>query len=157
MTGIQCEAVVSRMMWKMPAQAFRRNAASLNGRPVGSARCLRWQLRPELHAWHEARADAYLLRTNLTVTDPATLWTRYVQLIELEAAFRAFKSELAIRPIWHQKAPCVQAHILVPFLGNALWVRLKHTLRAAGTNLSPVEALHQLRGIKNGDILLEHR
>ena len=121
----------------------------------GAARRLRWRLRPERHAWHEARAGAYLLRTNLTATDPATLWTRYVQLTEVEAAFRALKSELAIRPIWHQKAPRVQAHILVAFLGYALWVTLKHTLRAAGADRSPAQALHQLRGIKSGDILLE--
>jgi len=122
---------------------------------TGSARRLHWQLRPEHHAWHEARAGAYLLRTNLTATDPATLWTRYVQLTEVEAAFRALTSELAIRPIWHQKASRVQAHILVAFLGYALWVTLKHTLRAVGAGLSPAQALHQCRGIKSGDILLE--
>jgi transposase len=122
---------------------------------TGSARRLHWQLRPERYAWHEARAGAYLLRTNLTATDPATLWTRYVQLTEVEAAFRALKSELAIRPIWHQKASRVQAHILVAFLGYALWVTLKHTLRAAGAGLSPAQTLHQCRGIKSGDILLE--
>jgi hypothetical protein len=122
---------------------------------TGTARRLRWQLHPERHAWHEARAGAYLLRTNVTATDPATLWTRYVQLTEVEAAFRALKSELAIRPIWHQKASRVQAHILVAFLGYALWVTLKHTLRAAGTAISPAHALHVCRSIKSGDILLE--
>jgi hypothetical protein len=122
---------------------------------TGAARRLHWQLRPERHAWDEARAGAYLLRTNLTAADPAMLWTRYVQLTEVEAAFRALKSELAIRPIWHQKASRVQAHILVAFLGYALWVTLKHTLRAAGAGLSPAQALHQCRGVKSGDILLE--
>lgn len=121
----------------------------------GAARRVHWRLRPERLAWHEARAGAYLLRTNLTATDPATLWTRYVQLTEVEAAFRALKSELAIRPIWHQKATRVQAHILVAFLGYALWVTLKHTLRAAGTGLSPAQGLHGVRGVKSGDILLE--
>jgi hypothetical protein len=121
----------------------------------GAARRVHWRLRPERLAWHEARAGAYLLRTNLTATDPAALWTRYVQLTEVEAAFRALKSELAIRPIWHQKATRVQAHILVAFLGYALWVTLKHTLRAAGTGLSPAQALHGVRGVKSGDILLE--
>jgi transposase len=126
---------------------------SLTG--TASARRLHWQLRPERSAWHEARAGAYLLRTNLTATDPATLWTRYVQLTEVEAAFRALKSELAIRPIWHQKSTRVQAHILVAFLGYALWVTLKHTLRAARVGFSPAQALHHCRGIKSGDILLE--
>jgi transposase len=124
-------------------------------RGTGTARRLHWQFRSEHQAWAEARAGAYLLRTNLTATDPATLWTRYVQLTEVEAAFRALKSDLAIRPIWHQKASRVQAHILVAFLGYALWVTLKHTLRAAGAGLSPAQALHQCHGIKSGDILLE--
>jgi hypothetical protein len=119
----------------------------------GAARRVHWRLRPERLAWHEARAGAYLLRTNLTATDPAALWTRYVQLTEVEAAFRALKSELAIRPIWHQKA--TRVHILVAFLGYALWVTFKHTLRAAGTGLSPAQALHGVRGVKSGDILLE--
>jgi hypothetical protein len=118
-------------------------------------RGLLWQPHPERMAWHEARAGAYLLRTNLTAADPAALWTQYVQLTEVEAAFRALKSELAIRPIWHQKQDRVQAHILVAFLGYALWITLKHTLNRAGASLSPQHALHRLRGIKSGDLLLE--
>ncbi len=99
-----------------------------------------WRERADRRAWCEAREGAYLLRTNLT---------------EAEAAFRALKSELAIRPIWHQKASRVQAHILVAFLGYALWVTLKHTIKRAGSAMSPQQALHGLRGIKSGDILLE--
>ena len=122
---------------------------------TGAARRVRWQERAERRAWCEAREGAYLLRTNLTEADPARLWEQYVQLTEAEAAFRALKSELAIRPIWHQKDSRVQAHILVAFLGYALWVTLKHTLKRAGSTLSPQKALHRLRGIKSGDILLE--
>ena len=118
-------------------------------------RGLLWQERPEQRAWHAARAGAYLLRTNLTHADPAALWTQYVQLTEVEAAFRALKSELAIRPLWHQKASRVQAHILVAFLGYALWIALKHTLKRAGTPLSPHHTLHRLRGIQSGDLLLD--
>ena len=122
---------------------------------TGAARRVRWQERAERRAWCEAREGAYLLRTNLTEADPARLWEQYMQLTEAEAAFRALKSELAIRPIWHQKDSRVQAHILVAFLGYALWVTLKHTLKRAGSTLSPQKALHRLRGIKSGDILLE--
>ncbi len=114
-----------------------------------------WRERADRRAWCEAREGAALLRTNLTEADPAQLWAQYVQLTEAEAAFRALKSELAIRPIWHQKASRVQAHILVAFLGYALWVTLKHTLKRAGSAMSPQQALHGLRGIKSGDILLE--
>jgi lipocalin len=122
---------------------------------TGTATGVTWRERPDRRAWCEAREGAYLLRTNLTTLDPAQLWTQYVQLTEAEAAFRALKSELAIRPIWHQKDTRVQAHILVAFLGYALWVTLKHTLRARGLALSPAEALDRLRGIVSGDILLE--
>ncbi len=69
---------------------------------------------------------------------------QYVQLTEAEAAFRTLKSELAIRSIWHQKASRVLAHILVAFLGYALWVSLKR----AGSALSLQQALrrsYQLR------------
>lgn len=124
---------------------------------TGSAgqRGLLWQERPEHRVWYAARAGAYLLRTNLTQADPVALWTQYVQLTEVEAAFRALKSELAIRPLWHQKTSRVQAHILVAFLGYALWITLKHTLKRAGASLSPHHALHRLRGIQSGDILLD--
>lgn len=122
---------------------------------TGAARRVTWRERPERRAWCEAREGAYLLRTNLTTPDPVQLWTQYIQLTEAEAAFRALKSELAIRPIWHHKETRVQAHILVAFLGYALWVTLKHTLRARGVVLSPAEALDRLRGIVSGDILLE--
>ena len=122
---------------------------------TGAARRVTWRERAERRAWVEAREGAYLLRTNLTAVDPARLWAEYVQLTEAEAAFRTLKHELAIRPIWHQKDTRVQAHILVAFLGYALWVTLKHTLRGAGSPLSPQEALRRLRGIKSGDILLE--
>ena len=63
---------------------------------------LRWELRPQRRAWQQAREGAYLLRTNLPPTDPEQLWKSYIQLTEAEAAFRALKSELAVRPIFHQ-------------------------------------------------------
>ena len=114
-----------------------------------------WRARPDRWAWVAARDGAYLLRTNLTHADPAQLWEQYVQLTEVEAAFRALKSELAIRPLWHQTDARVQAHILIAFLGYALWVALKHTLKRAGSPLSPAHALDCLRGVQSGDLLLE--
>lgn len=64
-------------------------------------------------AWRDAREGAYLLRTNLEGQTAEELWTKYIQLTEAEAAFRALKSELAIRPLFHQLEPRVKAHILV--------------------------------------------
>lgn len=143
---------IGRLLERYPRVAALYEIA-LTG-PDG-ARQVVWRERAERRAWCEAREGAYLLRTNVTEADPAQLWTQYIQLTEAEAAFRTLKSELAIRPIWHQKSSRVQAHILVAFLGYALWVTLKHTLKRAGSALSPQHALHCLRGIKSGDILLE--
>ena len=86
-----------------------------------------------------SRDGAYLLRTNLVGSDPAKLWRQYIQLTEVEAVFRALKTDLAIRPIWHFTAKRVEAHIMVAFLGYCLWVCLKHKLKASAPSLTPFE------------------
>jgi hypothetical protein len=78
---------------------------------------LEWGIVPERRAWQEAREGVYLLRTNLQAESAPDLWTKYIQLGEAEAAFRALKTELSIRPLFHQLEPRVKAHILVAFLG----------------------------------------
>lgn len=115
---------------------------------------LDWNLRPERRAWQQAREGAYLLRTNLPATEPEQLWKSYIQLTEAEAAFRALKSELSIRPIFHQLERRAKAHILVAFLGYALWVTLKHLLIRKRSNLSPGKALHLLSTLQSADIIL---
>lgn len=113
-----------------------------------------WRLRQDRQSWKEAREGAYLLRTNLKADSAAELWTKYIQLTEAEAAFRALKSELSIRPIFHQLEDRVKAHILVAFLGYALWVTLKHLLRRKQSELSPARALALLSTIQSADIIL---
>jgi len=105
-------------------------------------------------SWNKARLraaklrqGAYLLRTNLDPMDPDALWRQYVQLTEVEAAFRALKSELAIRPIWQRIQRRVEAHILVAFLGYCLWVCLKQKLKAVAQSITPARALESLRSI----------
>ena len=115
---------------------------------------LNWKLIEERRAWREAREGAYLLRTNLQGESCEELWTKYIQLTEAEAAFRALKSELAIRPLFHQVEPRVKAHILVAFLGYALWVTLKHLLRRKHSDLSPARALALLSTLQSADIVL---
>ena len=75
------------------------------------------------------REGAYLLRTNLQADTAEELWSSYMQLTEAEASFRALKSELSMRPLFHQLEPRVKAHVMVAFLGYALWVTLKHLLK----------------------------
>jgi transposase len=113
-----------------------------------------WQQKPEQQQWLEAREGAYLLRTNLTVDGAADLWKKYMQLTEVEAAFRTLKSELAIRPLFHQLEKRVKAHVLVAFLGYALQVTLKHLLKRSDSEYSPAQALKRLAEIRSVDIVL---
>ena len=94
---------------------------------------LLWEMKKERKAWRELREGAYMLRTNLQADSAEQLWSKYMQLTEAEASFRALKSELSIRPLFHQKEPRVKAHVMVAFLGYALWVTLKHLLKRRST------------------------
>jgi transposase len=113
-----------------------------------------WQMLAERRAWQETREGAYLLRTNLQAESAAQLWTKYMQLTEAEAAFRVLKSELSIRPLFHQLEHRVKAHILVAFLGYALWVTLKHLLRGKQSPLTPARVLSLLASVQSADIIL---
>jgi transposase len=100
----------------------------------------------------EGRDGHYLLRTNLVAEDPAVLWDRYVQLTQIEAAFKCLKSELGIRPIHHQLEHRVDAHILVAFLAYCLTVTLKHRLGMHAPGLTPRAVLEKLAGIQMLDV-----
>lgn len=113
-----------------------------------------WEVLQDRHSWQEMREGAYLLRTNLTGDSAEDLWKKYIQLTEAEAAFRALKSELSIRPIFHQLERRVKAHVLVAFLGYALWVTLKHLLVRKNLKISPAKALAILSGLRSADIVL---
>src|SRR5947209_3567578 len=79
-----------------------------------------WEMKTERKQWRDLREGAYMLRTNLQANSAEELWSKYMQLTEAEASFRALKSELSIRPLFHQKESRVKAHVLVAFLGYAL-------------------------------------
>lgn len=100
----------------------------------------------------ELRDGHYLLRSNLVGEDPAVLWDRYVQLTQIEAAFKALKSELGLRPIHHQLEHRVEAHILVAFLGYCLLVTLKNRLEALAPGLTPKAVLEKLGAIQMLDV-----
>ena len=115
---------------------------------------LQWSVKPEQQKWREAREGAYMLRTNLTAESAGELWQKYMQLTEVEAAFRALKSELSIRPLFHQLENRVKAHVLVAFLGYALLVTLKHLLKRSHSSCSPRQALDLLSRLHSADIIL---
>ena len=100
----------------------------------------------------EQRDGHYLLRSNLTAEDPGVLWERYVQLTQIEAAFKAMKSELGLRPIYHQLGHRVEAHILVAFLAYCLLVTLKNRLHALAPGLTPRAVLETLAPMQMLDV-----
>src|SRR5580658_1074112 len=127
-----------------------------------------WQIKEDRQSWRESREGAYLLRTNLKAETAEELWSKYMQLTEAEASFRALKSELSIRPLFHQLEPRVKAHVMVAFLGYALWVTLKHLLKRrpvvvptpslsdvsnAGP-MTPMRAIALLSTLQSADIVL---
>ena len=96
----------------------------------------------------EQRDGHYLLRSNLTSEDPAVLWTRYVQLTQIESVFRSLKSELGIRPIYHQLEHRADAHVLIAFLAYCLQVTLKNRLMIHAPGLTPAAVFEKLATIQ---------
>jgi len=94
------------------------------------------------------REGRYLLRSNLTDTDPARLWEFYLQLVEVEAAFKDLKGDLAVRPIFHQVPTRVEAHIFVAFLAYCLHVTLKAHLRHHAPGLTVRQVLEKFAAIQ---------
>jgi transposase len=102
----------------------------------------------------QLRDGHYLLRTNLVAEDPAVLWDRYMQLVQIEAAFKCLKSELGIRPIYHQLEHRVEAHIMVAFLAYCLTVTLRRRLQVHAPGLTPRAVLEKLAAIQTLDVWL---
>jgi transposase len=94
----------------------------------------------------------YLLRSNLTAGEPSVLWARYVQLTQIESVFRSLKSELGIRPIYHQLEHRADAHILIAFLAYCLQITLKQRLLLHAPGLTPSAVLEKLAEIQMIDV-----
>src|SRR5436309_9446902 len=129
---------------------------------------LSWQMKEDRKSWRESREGAYLLRTNLKAETAEQLWSKYMQLTEAEASFRALKSELSVPPLFHQLESRVKTHVMVAFLGYAPWVTLKHSLKrrpamvpkpsaSGGENadpMTPMKAIALLSTLQSADIVL---
>ena len=100
------------------------------------------------------REGRYLLRTNLTAQQPGALWTFYIQLTEVEQAFKEIKHDLAIRPIFHQTEERIEAHIFVAFLAYCLQVTLKAKLRAVAGGTTPREVIAKFKTMQMVDVHL---
>ncbi len=98
------------------------------------------------------REGRYLLRTNLTETDPAKLWSLYLQLVNVEEAFKNLKGDLAIRPIFHQSEKRIEAHILVAFLAYCLHITLTERLRSLAPGLTARSVLEKFAAMQMIDV-----
>ena len=145
---------LGRMLARNSRAAGRYRIQVHEDRSVRAGVRLEWAVCREWDEWARIREGCYVLRTNVTDWTPETLWRTYVQLTEAEAAFRIQKSELSLRPIWHQKAEHVQAHILVCFLAYVLWKTLEQWQRRAGLGHSPRTILDELGRISSTDVVL---
>jgi len=135
-------------------RAAARFAVSLieDSSPAGFG--LQVQYNVAFDGWAALSEGAYLLRSNITDWSDEQLWRAYIQLSQAEAAFRIQKDQLRVRPIWHQRADRVQAHILVCFLAFVLWKSLELWQRRAGLGNSPRTVLEELARIQSHDVIL---
>lgn len=124
---------------------------------AGAACALVIACRLDRGQWAQQAHGAYLLRTNCLEKDPARLWQWYLQLTQAEAAFRTEKSDLHLRPIFHQKTKRVEAHILVCFLALALWRTLEMWMKSKGLGTCARQLLGEIATIKSLDVVLPVR
>jgi transposase len=118
---------------------------------------LTWHKVEAWRNWAALSEGCYLLRTNINDWSGEELWKAYMQLTDAETAFRIHKSDLKIRPIWHQKTERVQAHILVCFLAYVLWKTLGQICKSAGLGDEPRRIFEELAKIKAIDVVLPIR
>jgi hypothetical protein len=116
-----------------------------------------WTRHEVWNDWAQLADGCYLLRSNIPDWSAEALWKAYIQLTEAEAAFRIQKSDLALRPVWHQKQDRVQAHILVCFLGYVLWKTLGKMCQAAGLGDCPRKVFDTLSQLRTVDVVLPTR
>jgi transposase len=118
---------------------------------------IEWSKLDRWREWTRLSEGCYMLRSNVTDWTPEELWRAYIQLIEAEAAFRIHKSDLQIRPVWHQRGDRVQAHIFVCFLAYVLWKALGQMCHLAGLGDEPRKVFEELKEISLVDVVLPTR
>ena len=134
------------------AGLFEVKVKQAGGRAVVS-----WTKNEKWREWATHNEGCYLLRTNVTDWSAEDLWKAYIQLTEAEAAFRIHKSDLTVRPVWHQKEERVLAHIFVCFLAYVLWKTLHQMAKAAGLGDEPRRIFDELGKISLVDVVLPTR
>lgn len=150
----QVQRQIGRILEKnqRAAQLFEIRCEAAQERPSGIR--VEWRRDEEKQFQRASSHGCYALRTNVRDWTEAEVWKTYIQLTQVENAFRAHKSELEIRPVWHHKEDRARAHIFVCFLAYVLWKLLEQWQNRAGLGDSPRTILEELGHIQSGDIML---
>ena len=148
------ERQIGRLLGRNSRAAARYAIRLVDDQILPAGLRLEWSRRAEWDDWSRHSEGCYVLRTNLRDWSSEALWRTYIQLSEAEAAFRIHKSELSIRPIWHQREDRVLAHILVCFLAYVLWKTLEQWQSRAGLGNRPRTLLQELAAITSADVIL---
>jgi transposase len=147
------ERRIGRWLGRFPA-AERLLEVTVERAATGQACGLKIVERAERAAWAEHAHGAYLLRTNGLEQDPAKVWRWYMQLTQAEDAFRVSKSDLSLRPVFHQKTERVEAHILVCFLSLALWRTLEMWMNGKGLGNCARQLIKEVSTVRSLDVVL---
>ncbi len=148
------ERQIGRLLGGNSRAAGRYAIRLVDDERVPSKLRLVWSVRNEWDEWARHSEGCYVLRTNVREWSAEELWKTYIQLTDAESAFRIHKSELSIRPVWHQRQDRVLAHILVCFLAYVLWKTLEQWQQRAGLGNSPRTVLDELAAIQSTDVVL---
>jgi transposase len=148
------ERQIGRLLQRNTRASTRYTIQLFEDDTVACGLKLEWHTRSEWDDWAQLSEGCYVLRTNIMNWTPEALWQTYIQLTEAEDAFRIHKSDLSIRPVWHQTQDRAQAHILVCFLAYALWKTLEQWQKRAGLGNSPRTILDELQHIQSTDVVL---
>lgn len=148
------ERQIGRLLGRNSRASGRYSAHVVDDPTTGAKLRLEWSARNDWDDWSRHTEGCYVLRTNVADWTPEELWKTYIQLTDAEAAFRIHKSDLSIRPIWHQREDRVLAHIFVCFLAFVLWKTLEQWQRRAGLGNSPRTILDELAAIQCVDVVL---
>jgi hypothetical protein len=147
------ERRIGRWLGRFPA-AERLIEVTVERNARGQACGLSITEHTERTAWAELAHGAYLLRTNCSEKDPTKLWRWYIQLSQAEDAFRISKSDLSLRPVFHQKTERVEAHILVCFLTLALWRSLEMWMYGKGLGNCARQLVKEVGTVRSLDVVL---
>jgi transposase len=148
------ERQIGRLLERNSRAAARFLATLVEDQSLPAGLRLDWSIRPDWEDLSHFSEGCYVLRTNVNDWSAEALWQTYIQLTQAESAFRIQKTELSIRPIWHQRKERVQAHIFVCFLAYVLWKTLEQWQKRAGLGHSPRTVLDELARLQSADVVL---